>query len=76
MAGSRRGISAVPSVGGAGDEPEMTGVGGEAGLANVKNAFEPWDTGERLAPERHPLRGFDGALKPDPWLGDSWGNKR
>ena len=26
----------------------------ETGLGNIKNAFEPWDTGERLAPERHP----------------------
>ena len=42
----------------------------ETGLANIKNAFEPWDTGKRLAPERHPLRAFDNALKPDPWLGD------
>jgi hypothetical protein len=27
------------------------------GLANVRNAFEPWDTGE-LDPTRHPLRAF------------------
>lgn len=42
------------------------------GLGNVKNAFEPWDPDERLAPERHPLREFDRDLKPDPWLGDAW----
>ncbi|HSQ61385.1 MAG TPA: peroxidase family protein, partial [Acidobacteriota bacterium] len=41
------------------------------GLANVKNAFEPWDLGDRLDPARHPLRGFDKALKPDPWVGDA-----
>lgn len=43
----------------------------KTGLANIKNAFEPWDTDERLDPERHPLRAFDKALKPDPWLGDA-----
>jgi hypothetical protein len=37
------------------------------GLANVKNAFEPWDTGAELDPERHPLRAFDPELKRDPW---------
>ncbi|MCZ6853261.1 MAG: hypothetical protein O7G86_05000, partial [Gammaproteobacteria bacterium] len=37
------------------------------GLANVKNAFEPWDTGNRLDPDRHPLRAFDKTLKPDPF---------
>ena len=30
----------------------------ETGLANVNNAFEPWDTGE-LKPSRHPLRAFE-----------------
>jgi hypothetical protein len=40
------------------------------GLANVRNAFEPWDTGERLDPSRHPLRAYDQELQPDPWLGD------
>jgi len=44
------------------------------GLANVKNAFEPWDTGERLDESRHPLREWDVDLKPDPWLGDSFRN--
>ena len=39
------------------------------GLANIKNAFEPWDAGERLDPERHPLRAFDKDLQPDPWRG-------
>jgi tetratricopeptide (TPR) repeat protein len=43
---------------------------GRTGLANVANAFEPWDTGRTLDPERHPLRGCDEDLKPDPWLGD------
>lgn len=43
------------------------------GLANVKNAFEPWDTTERLDPTRHPLRAFDPALRPDPWRGDAGG---
>ncbi len=42
------------------------------GLANVKNAFEPWDTDERLDPARHPLRAYDKDLKPDPWIGDSY----
>ena len=40
------------------------------GLANVKNAFEPWDTGE-LEPARHPLREWDPELKSDPWSGDA-----
>jgi hypothetical protein len=41
------------------------------GLANVKNAFEPWDTEAELDPARHPLRAFDPALKKDPWTGDA-----
>jgi hypothetical protein len=45
------------------------------GLANIKNAFEPWDTAERLDPQRHPLRAFDKELKPDPWLGDAFRGK-
>ncbi len=44
---------------------------GRTGLGNVKNAFEPWDTGEKLDPERHPLREFNRDLRPDPWLGDA-----
>ncbi len=44
---------------------------GQTGLANVSNAFEPWDTDERLDPSRHPLRAYDEDLKPDPWLGDA-----
>jgi len=40
------------------------------GLANVKNAFEPWDMG-RLDPSRHPLRSFDRELRSDPWRGDA-----
>ena len=43
---------------------------GRTGLANVANAFEPWDTERTLDPERHPLRECDEDLKPDPWLGD------
>jgi Animal haem peroxidase len=38
-------------------------------LANVRNAFEPWDAG-RLDPARHPLRAFDKELHGDPWSGD------
>ena len=52
--------------------PELASTG----LGNVKNAFEPWDTNKRLAPERHPLREFDRDLKPDPWLGDAWKSQR
>ncbi len=37
------------------------------GLRNVKNAFEPWDTGVRLDPARHPLRAFDKELGSDPF---------
>lgn len=48
--------------------PELAATG----LANVKNAFEPWDTGETLEPERHPLRRWDKSLKPTPWKGDAY----
>ena len=48
----------------------------QTGLGNIKNAFEPWDAGERLDPERHPLRGFDRDLGPDPLLGDAWTSRR
>ena len=41
------------------------------GLANIKNAFEPWDDGAKLDPERHPLRAYDPELKRDPWRGDA-----
>jgi hypothetical protein len=40
--------------------PELT----KTGLANVDNAFEPWDIGE-LTPERHPLRQYDKSLVED-----------
>ena len=43
--------------------PELS----KTGLANVKNAFEPWDSTLPLAPDRHPLRAFDRELKKDPW---------
>ena len=39
----------------------------KTGLANVKNAFEPWDAVFPLKPDRHPLRGFDRELKKNPW---------
>ena len=44
----------------------------DTGLANVTNAFEPWDTDEKLDPARHPLRQYEKFLKPDPWLGDAY----
>ena len=47
--------------------PELAATG----LANIKNAFEPWDSGDRLDPDRHPLREFDRDLGKDPWLGDT-----
>jgi hypothetical protein len=42
----------------------------DTGLANVQNAFEPRDPGERLDPDRHPLRAYIKELKADPWRGD------
>ena len=44
----------------------------KTGLSNIQNAFEPWDNGERLDPMRHPLRGYDRSLRPDPWKGDAY----
>lgn len=44
----------------------------KTGLANVKNAFEPWDTSERLDPARHPLRAYARELQLDPWRGDAY----
>ena len=41
--------------------PELANTG----LANVTNAFEPWDTEEILEPARHPLRAYDRELGPD-----------
>jgi hypothetical protein len=43
----------------------------ETGLANIKNAFEPWDEGPDLDPVSHPLREWDSELKDDPWRGDA-----
>ncbi|MEP7323346.1 MAG: peroxidase family protein, partial [Saprospiraceae bacterium] len=43
----------------------------DTGLANVTNAFEPWDEDQQLDPMRHPLRAFDPELKKDPWTGDN-----
>jgi hypothetical protein len=42
------------------------------GLANVRNAFEPWDTDPHLDPGRHPLRASNPELKENPWLGDAY----
>lgn len=47
--------------------PELANTG----LANIKNAFEPWDTDPVLDPLRHPLRAYDKELKKDPWRGDA-----
>jgi hypothetical protein len=44
----------------------------DTGLANIKNAFEPWDEGPDLDPERHPLREWDCELKDDPRRGDAY----
>ncbi len=44
----------------------------DTGLANIKNAFEPWDEGPELDPDRHPLREWDAELQPDPWRGDAY----
>jgi Animal haem peroxidase len=43
----------------------------DTGLANIKNAFEPWDETPELDPDRHPLRAWDCDLRPDPWRGDA-----
>ncbi len=47
--------------------PELAATG----LANIRNAFEPWDSGALLDPQRHPLRAGDPELKRDPWRGDA-----
>ena len=48
--------------------PELANTG----LANIKNAFEPWDTDPILDPLRHPLRAYDKELKKDPWRGNAY----
>jgi Animal haem peroxidase len=48
--------------------PELANTG----LANIKNAFEPWDDEPTLKPECHPLRKWDAELKDDPWRGDAY----
>jgi hypothetical protein len=48
--------------------PELANTG----LANIRNAFEPWDTGAELDPARHPLRASDPELEQDPWRGDAY----
>ncbi len=47
--------------------PELANTG----LANVTNAFEPWDDEAWLDPNRHPLREYDPDLAKDPWRGDA-----
>jgi hypothetical protein len=47
--------------------PELAATG----LANIRNAFEPWDTEAQLDPQRHPLRACDKEIKKDPWRGDA-----
>jgi tetratricopeptide (TPR) repeat protein len=44
----------------------------QTGLANIANAFEPWDPDRQLERKRHPLRAYDKELQPDPWLGDAF----
>jgi hypothetical protein len=44
----------------------------ETGLANIRNAFEPWDAEPTLEAARHPLRAYDAELKGDPWRGDAF----
>lgn len=48
----------------------------QTGLANIKNAFEPWDEGPRLDQDAHPLRAYDKELRDDPWCGDRFRNSR
>lgn len=48
--------------------PELASTG----LANIRNAFEPWDTSEALDPARHPLRQWDSVVKDNPWKGDAY----
>jgi hypothetical protein len=43
----------------------------DTGLANIRNAFEPWDTEATLDPQRHPLRACDPELKAHPWRGEA-----
>ena len=44
----------------------------DTGLANIKNAFEPWDSGPELDPTRHPLRACDNELAGEPWRGQGY----
>jgi tetratricopeptide (TPR) repeat protein len=44
----------------------------QTGLANITNAFEPWDRDRQLERKKHPLRAYDKELQPDPWLGDAF----
>jgi hypothetical protein len=45
------------------------------GLANITNAFEPWDEEEKLDPSRHPTRAFDVETKKEPWVGENFKHK-
>ena len=44
----------------------------KTGLANIRNAFEPWDMDKQLDPGRHPLRAFNKETKKNPWKGDAY----
>ena len=44
----------------------------DTGLANIKNAFEPWDQEPALRSWRHPLRASDRETKRTPWRGDGY----
>ena len=46
--------------------PELANTG----LANIENAFEPWDTEAHLDPTRHPLRAFDKTFRHSLWRGN------
>jgi hypothetical protein len=50
--------------------PELGGTG----LANVRNAFEPWDNERDLEPARHPPREYNIELGGSPWIGDRYRN--
>jgi hypothetical protein len=44
----------------------------DTGLANIRNAFEPWDSGPVLDPGRHPLRACDPQLDDgNRWRGEA-----
>ena len=47
--------------------PELAATG----LSNITNAFEPWDCGDQLDPDRHCLREYNKMFRGDPWTGDA-----